>query len=115
MGEHLRPPRCWIAQSRPLGPGGHGRRIIQTGGTADSRSSRSARLVADSSAALDPISIFVAVATHDPMAVLVTATAPAVVTPELQAKTGATPAAVPVPITVSAPVSVVVAVTIRLR
>jgi len=46
------------------------------------------------------------------MAVLVTATAPAVVTPELQAKTGATPAAVPVPITVPATVAVSVVVTI---
>lgn len=113
MGEHLRPPRCWIAQSRPLGPGGHGRRIIQTGGTADSRSSRSARLVADSSAALDPISIFVAVATHDPVAVLVTATAPTlIVIPELEAETRAAPTAVPVPITVPATVAVSVVVTI---
>src|SRR5688500_14166223 len=89
MGDHLRPPRCWIAQP------------------SDSRSRPSARLVADSSAALDPISIFVAVATHDPVAVLVTATAPTlIVIPELEAETRAAPAAVPVPITVPATVAV---------
>jgi hypothetical protein len=40
------------------------------------------RLVADASAALDPISIFVAVATYDPVAVLIAPPAPAVI-PEL--------------------------------
>src|SRR5215212_3842513 len=117
----MQPSRCWIAQSRPARPNrrrqaDHPRRLHAR--NLDWRDRRWSAppicgLVADASAALDQIAIFVAVATHDPVTVLVTATAPAVIViPELEAETRAAPTAVPVPITVPATVAVSVVVTI---
>ena len=125
----MQPSRFWIGQSRPARPhrprrqADHPRRLHAR--NLDWRDRRWSAppicgLVADASAALDQIAIFVAVATHDPVAVLVTATAPTlIVIPELEAETRAAPAAVSLPIAVSitipATVAITVAVTVTVR